>query len=979
MSTQQVLQIGGAAVGFLIGGPAGAQLGFMAGSGLGLLVPPDRPDPGDLSAPQINAGTAMSRGYGTFKRTLSPIWMSQFHEVQGGGKGGEPPSLSFTIDVIFLATHKTDVQVILRAWVNKKIEFTALAASSGSSIAASLLTNAWESIELADGNPAQTPWSVHETAKGAGNVSAFRGITTVRIRGLNCGGSKSLPLVEAELSTSATLGAIGPVVQLTTGLNLDAADASYFNHAPSFFGTAYAFDGTSIVIGPTTSATGVQWAGASLAIDPAQGFTLEGRGTWDSGSNDFPIVVSYTDSGFYWYAEALPVFPSGWNWRISGADLGSSLQLGPNFAAGTFSHIALVIPAGANQTARVYIDGALVYTFTNTHAGGGASGTVSTFKGSGGPNAQTFRTDFVALRRGEIWSADFTAPPLPPEPDFPLDTWLPGQVSLSSIIDHELEMNEAIDLADWDTSACDAIMVDEYQCSGPTADAVAKLCDMYYVDLVPGNPLRFMPRGLAPVATLTNAEVGEPGKPFSGLKEDNDDEQPAIAGLQFPDRLNNHDPGFVQADRVSPASANVRSLSTLVGFTPSAAKGRAIAYNLLRQAARYTADSRWSDRRSTLQPGDAIYLPDEKGNLYNLLIRASTYDGTTHQAKLELNDTSALVYTGTASTDDRNAITVVAPAVAEFMALDLPNLRGAADNDAGYWGLVKTGTSTGARWLDSPDDVAYTQRATYANDATFGTVTAATGAFTPGPLFGEGCSLTVDVGDGTLASATRDALLADRSLNAFTVGVNGRLVLGQFRTAALVSAGVYTLTGFVNLGDKGTEQYCAGITAGDGFALLGVPGMDRIDRGAADLAVPFFVKGVTDGATAAAVDGVPITEYGIALKPISPVLLVAARDSSTGDILVSWTRRTRMPTRFGGALGDSCPLGEAAELYHARLYTSGAFTTLLRDFGTVAAASLTYTAAQRATDGHSLANPLYLDVRMVSDVVGEGYPLQDAA
>jgi hypothetical protein len=63
-----------------------------------------------------------------------------------------------------------------------------------------------------------------------------------------------------------------------------------------------------------------------------------------------------------------------------------------------------------------------------------------------------------------------------------------------------------------------------------------------------------------------------------------------------------------------------------------------------------------------------------------------------------------------------------------------------------------------------------------------------------------------------------------------------------------------------------------------------------------------------------------------------------------------------------------------------RLYTDATFTTLLRTLPeTGNDASATYTAAQRATDGHTLTDPIYVEVVQVSALVGEGYPLQEAA
>lgn len=877
MSTQQVLQIGGAVIGFYLGGPAGAQAGFMAGSVAAAFIPPEGPDPGDLAAPKIHAGSPMWRGFGDFKVLPSPIWMSDFHAHETGGKGGEPPGQYFTIDVLYRVCDKTNVQALLRVWVNENVEYCMLDSAGAGTWQASLTTAAWESIELRTGGPLQQSWSVHEDAEGAGNVSAQRGFCTIAIRGLNCGPSKSPPLVKVEVGTNAT--------STTRGI----------------YGPPYTYSVPLDPVGVYGDDSGIRTS--IYEFDPA---IIDELGRL-SASNTHGVTLDF--------------------W---GDTIVTEVTSPPEEAIGVRSWVVSCYYLPGNN----WLQGTTLMREPTT---------------------------------------------------VPFITWTTQPVTLASIINAELSSNEAIDLVDFDTSLCEEILVNEYQCSGTPASAIAGACDIYFVNLVPGNPLRFVPLGEDVVATLTNAELGvgngKPGDPFTGLKEDNDDEQSAIAGLQFPDRLNNHDPGYRSADRLTTQNPSAKVVGTFVGLLPSEAQGRAIALNLLRQNARYNAEISWSDRRSALQPGDAIRVPDEQGNLYDLFIRAESYSDGVHKGKVELYDVSALVYTGVTTETDNNAITVVAPAVADFLPLDIPLLDVAA-NEPGYLGLVKNGSSTaGMRWLDSPDGVIpYTERAAYVNDAVFGTVTAASGSFSMGVLFDEGSSLTVDVGDGQLFSATRDALLASRSLNAFAVGIDGRMVLGQFRDAALVSAGVYTLTGFVNMGAKDTQRYCADIAVDDDFALLDFAGTALIPRSVSGLGVPIYVKAVTNNTAAASVSPLAFTPDGVNMKPLAPVQLRVARDASSGDIELSATRQTRFDTRFGGPLGDACPLGEVIDQRQWRLYTDGTFTTVLRDLGiTGNDESVTYTAAQRGADGLALYDPLYVDVRMLSAVVGEGNPLQEAA
>jgi hypothetical protein len=293
---------------------------------------------------------------------------------------------------------------------------------------------------------------------------------------------------------------------------------------------------------------------------------------------------------------------------------------------------------------------------------------------------------------------------------------------------------------------------------------------------------------------------------------------------------------------------------------------------------------------------------------------------------------------------------------------------------------VKNSDTMSVRWFESPDDVTYTGVALYHTDAIFGTVTALEGTFSLGVLFDEGSSITADIGDGVPVSTTAAALLANRELNAFCAGVNGRQVLGQFRTATALGDGVWKFTGLVNMGAKDSARWTADLAAGDVFCILGASGIQHLPRNTSQLGVPFHVKAVPTLRAVSSVDAVSFTNNGVALKPLSPVALHAERDAASGDITLSASRRTRFDTRFGGDLGDACPLGESIDVRRWRLYTDATFTTLLRTLAeTGNDATATYTAAQQATDGHTLTDPIYVEVVQVSALVGEGYPLQEAA
>lgn len=111
---------------------------------------------------------------------------------------------------------------------------------------------------------------------------------------------------------------------------------------------------------------------------------------------------------------------------------------------------------------------------------------------------------------------------------------------------------------------------------------------------------------------------------------------------------------------------------------------------------------------------------------------------------------------------------------------------------------------------------------------------------------------------------------------------------------------------------------------------------------------------------------------GVGRRPFAPAHL-AARSAGSGDLAISWIRRTRIEgDRWPDDDGD-VPLGEASERYRVEV-RDGA--TLVRGWTVTGATSTTYTAAQRAADG--IAAPFTIRVRQISESYGRGAPAEVA-
>lgn len=198
--TQLAFAVAGAVIGSFVGAP---QLGFAIGSAIGASVAaPDQQGPrlSNLSPPQVEYGWPIRRIYGT-PQPLDTwrAWQSDLIEIaHEEGKGG-PTSTTYSYKAhCLLLVGEVGPDSLLRVWINKKLVATFRADSPTDSVAASLATDAYDSIVFLNGNADQSPWSVYEAVVGVDSAVAYIGRCTVGIEGLRMEGG-TLPAVELEV------------------------------------------------------------------------------------------------------------------------------------------------------------------------------------------------------------------------------------------------------------------------------------------------------------------------------------------------------------------------------------------------------------------------------------------------------------------------------------------------------------------------------------------------------------------------------------------------------------------------------------------------------------------------------------------------------------------------------------------------------------------------------------------------------------
>ena len=499
------------------------------------------------------------------------------------------------------------------------------------------------------------------------------------------------------------------------------------------------------------------------------------------------------------------------------------------------------------------------------------------------------------------------------------------------------------------------------------------LAASYHFDCVLSDKLYFRPRASASVATLTFDEFGVAVDASSNadplpLMMANELEIPAQMAITFSNVDSDYLTDTQYSDRLLTGQESTSTTALPLGFTAS--EGKQIADTLLLDKAVGALSTSVSVNitRADLEPTDVVTLTGDDGFLYRMRVMKKTEANGVITLGCVADDASVFTQTGSTDSTATAQTTVTATTATGFELLDIPLLRD-LDNTPGLYLAVM---ADGADWTHcavytSLDDLTYTQVVTLADQTALGVCTTTLGNWTGGNVFDETGTVTVNVGAiQQLASVTRAEILTSQSLNAALVGSE----LIQYRTATLVSPGVYTLSGLLR-GRRGSEWASTGHAASELFVSLGTTGMRYLTLQSCDLGSARYYKVASAGQRLSDVTAQTITPLGVPLECYSPVNARANRD--TTDTVLTWTRRTRLSTRLTGALAINAPLGETTESYEVEVWDA-TYTTLIRTI-TAASETATYTSAQQVTDFGSDQAVLYLNIYQLSATVGRGQPL----
>lgn len=368
-----------------------------------------------------------------------------------------------------------------------------------------------------------------------------------------------------------------------------------------------------------------------------------------------------------------------------------------------------------------------------------------------------------------------------------------------------------------------------------------------------------------------------------------------------------------------------------------------------------------------LEPGDVITLHAGYAD-YELRLKTVSYqsDGSL-ECTGKLNSAS-LYISAAASTESPDSTPIPLAGSSLYALLDIPVVDETLQNAPG---LVAVMTGYTAGWpggviYRSPDlGQTWDDIQAFSGKSTVGYARASIGE-NAGEVISRGDSMTIDLISGELSGVTESQMLNGANIAAY--GADGRWEIMRFANAALNGDGSYTIDTFWR-GDKGTEWATGLHATGDMFVLLDDPDSAFITVPAEMLGVERTYRGITTSADIDSDTSRAFTYRGANLECLSPVYAAGAR--SSGDLAVTWTRRSRLSSSWW-TTGVVAQLGESTESYEVDVMSGLTVKRMISS----ATPNITYTAAQQIADFGSAQPSITLRIYQLSSVVGRGLPLE---
>lgn len=544
-----------------------------------------------------------------------------------------------------------------------------------------------------------------------------------------------------------------------------------------------------------------------------------------------------------------------------------------------------------------------------------------------------------------------------------LGHWLTGRlggVTLAKLIEDVLK---AYGVDEFDIEGVDGV-IDGYVIRDPVSarDILEPLANTFrFVAVDTGRTLRFAGLNCKATAAITDGDIAvtDDLAPRISITRGQETELPQEVRINYFDSTRDAETAAGIARRTAGQSARVTASSLPVVAAPS----------LMRETAETMLHDLWAGRERFdfsidpkligVEPGDLIAL--DTGDITRSVLVERIEDAGLR--KIEARAIDPTVFRPTPSPADRRRgrrPQVFGKPLVSF--LDLPVLDPDDPHQNPYIAVYsKPWPGSLALWR-STSSQSYKRIATLDRRARMGETLTGLG---PGPVgrWDRVNKLRIELFNGTLASRDEgDVLAGANTLAVFCQ--NGAWEILQYATAELVGEKTYEIRDLLRA-QLGTEDAMNAGIAIDAICVfvngavtqfpvqgneIGNERLYRIGPSGRNIAERSYVE-------------IPFAAGARGLRPLSPVHLRARRDQATGDVILSWIRRSRIDGDNWDAL--DVPLGEAFERYRVDIRDGGdTVRTLETDHP-----SATYTSSQQIADFGALQSNYDIRVAQVAETV----------
>ena len=1022
---QLAVSVAGAAIGFALGGPAGAQWGWMAGTLAGaVLFPPhaEGPHMGDLKVQGSTYGQPIPVPYGMSRMSGNVIWAADpvEHSNTQSAKGGPTVTTYSYTESFAVGICEGPIVGVRRIWASGKLIYDMTPGATSDNVVASALIAA-PGLKIYLGDETQVADPTMESYLGVGNAPAHRGMAYAVFtdHDLTPYGN-NLPMLSFEVVTAAP----------ETWKEQLLADWTYTSSLGSFFSApyldpnnlqamawAYYYPYTNVKLATITT-YGVSPNG-NLSISYPGDFPYKGRsdtpGALVAGAStlnwfDYQGVVhptaipnlspiadgsSFVKSGnVIWATSNSAGGPFNiYRGEIDTANLVTSSTSGAFSILGVSASYLYVANATTGAIYRYNKDTlALVSTVMISSAGGGIDGgqvvndslIYVSYAGTG-----FYKLDLLAgttTAMGQFGSGGhahsflvvndqlifYTVSSLSDLRLYLLHKSIDSNgVPLSSIVS-DICTRVGLQSSQFNVAQLsDSVLGYTLSTRSSAKSFLQPLMSGYFFDATDTDAkLKFVKRGGSSLVTILASDLGAANDPRSeeGLNpliamRTMELELPQVVEMTYFGWQNNYENATQRAFRMVTSSMQKASIQLPVVFQDQEA----------RQRCELMLWSQWTARTQFSFATTLQYLKYEPCDVVTVTDPDTGDTFTVRLTKCENNGQGQLKWT--ALSEDPTIYTLSQAGVAGY--------PGYAAQSIGYAGPTKLVVLDvpPLRDTDTTQNL-YVGACGYASTWPGATVQLSRdGGLTYDAAVSLTTPATIGFSTNTLANfaggnqpdelSTVTVELISGTLSSTTnaglyAGTNAALIGGElvyFRDATLISTSTYRLSGFLRA-RQGTEWAMSSHASGDLFVLLSSTSLATVPLQLADLGNTLKFLPITLGQTANSANAVSVTVSDACVRPLAPSGTVALRgsSSSTTDITLNWTRRARVNAAWLN--GTDVPLDESSESYQVQVFSG---STLKRTVTVTAAQTWVYSAANITADGFTAGQTITLAVAQNSD------------